>query len=48
MLEGNQILISSIEDDFCKHLDSDKQRLIKQTQLKMKTAANEVKLIKAA
>lgn len=48
MLEGLQILTSSIEDDFCKHLDSDKQKLIKQTQLKMKTAANEVKLLKAA
>lgn len=48
MLQGNQILISSIEDDFCKHLDIEKQKLIKQTQLKMKTAANEVKLLKVA
>ncbi len=48
MLKGNQILTSSIVDDFCKFLPLHKQERIKQTQLKMKTAANEVKLLKAA
>lgn len=48
MLQGNQILISSIVDDFTKNLHSDKKDLIQQTRLKMKSAANEAKLLKAA
>lgn len=48
MLQGNQILISSIVDDFTKNLHSDKQELIQQTRLKMKSAANEMNLLKVA
>lgn len=48
MLDGNQILSSSLVDDFCKFLPRHKQELIKQTQLKRKSSANDAHMLKAA